>query len=162
MKRTPILAITMALLLFVSACGNSTGNQPQEETTMGQALQKDFKDRIETEPDITPTDMAEALLTNSVIEFSGAATEVESGYLTGFTNEMSGFEEGVMFAPVIGSIPFVGYIFTVGENDVDGFMDSLSENADPRWNICTEADETIVDHVGNMVFFLMCPSGMEE
>ena len=68
-----------------------------------------------------------------------------------------------MFAPMIGTIPFVGYIFVLEEGtDVDGFKSTLETNADPRWNICTEADETIVDSVGNTVFFLMSPNTFEE
>ena len=88
---------------------------------------------------------------------------VEEGLLTGFGNtEVIGFQEGIMFAPMIGSIPFVGYVFTLEEGtDIDSFVGLLEENADPRWNICTEAEETIVEPSDNMVFFLMCPSQFE-
>ena len=157
-NRPLLLLITTTILLSIAACGNSNAAK-----TMGQTLQADFKDRAEADDSITALDMADALLTNSVIEFSGATMEVEPGNLTGFSAEITGFKDGVMFAPMVGSIPFVGYIFTLdADGDVDAFMKTLTDNANPRWNVCTEADETIVDHVGNMVFFLMCPSGLEE
>ena len=67
-----------------------------------------------------------------------------------------------MFAPMIGTIPFVGYVFTLDEGaDVDAFMQVLSDNADPRWNICTEAEETVIESADSMVFFVMCPAQFE-
>ena len=100
--------------------------------------------------------IADALIANKVIEFAGATMPVEPGYLAGFSNEISGFEQGVMFAPMIGSIAFVGYVFTV-DGDAAVFEQTLLDNADPRWNICVEAGETVSAVSGNLVFFLMCP-----
>ena len=60
---------------------------------------------------------------------------------------------------VLLTIPFVGYIFVLdADADAEAFVQTLKDNADPRWNICTEADETIAEHVGNTVFFVMCPA----
>ena len=107
--------------------------------------------------------MADAILALDMIQFEGATMPVEEGLLTGFNNaEIKGFKEGVMFAPMIGSIPFVGYVFTLAEEtDSSAFVQLLEENADPRWNICTEAEETVVDSTGDMVFFVMCPMQFE-
>ena len=144
-------------------------NNTQQESgstltgTIGNILLDDFHARKADTPDITAQQMAEGILSNGVIQFQGAAMAVEEGLLTGFGNaEIHGFSEGVMFAPMIGSIPFVGYVFTLQEDtDVNSFIQTLKDNADPRWNICTEADETIVENAENMVFFLMCPSQFE-
>ena len=89
---------------------------------------------------------------------------VEPGFLTGFDNaEITGFEEGVMFAPMMGTIPFVGYVFELEEGaDIDAFKQTLETSANLRWNICTEAEELIVDNVENKVFFLMSPKSFEE
>jgi hypothetical protein len=115
-------------------------------------------------PDASATDIADGLLANDYILFSGATMEVEPGYLTGFNNaEITGFEEGTMFAPMIGSIPFVGYVFTLADDaDAESFQTLLLENADPNWNICTMADETISEVNGNKVFFVMCPLTLDE
>ena len=68
-----------------------------------------------------------------------------------------------MFSPMIGTIPFVGYVFVLEEGaDVDAFMTTLKDNGDLRWNICTEAEEMVVDHVENRVFFVMSPKSFEE
>ena len=131
--------------------------------TVGTVLANEFHSiKVET-PDITAQEMADAILANPMIQFGGAAMEVEEGILSGFGNtEIKGFKEGVMFAPMISSIPFVGYVFTLEDGaDVDAFMQTLEENADPRWNICTEAEETVVEKADSMVFFVMCPSQFE-
>lgn len=142
---------------------NTQDDAVNQEGTTGEILSNDFLSRIEENPDMTAQEMADAILTNSIIAFSGMTMEVEEGLLTGFSAEITGFEQGVMFSPMIGSIPFVGYIFTTPEGaDVDAFVETLKSNADPRWNICTEADETVVEASGNTVFFLMCPMSLEE
>ena len=112
---------------------------------------------------MTAQEIADALLTNEVIQFMPASMPVEEGFLNGFNNEIKGFEEGVMFGPAIGTIPFVGYIFTVADGgDVDAFVTTLETEANLRWNICTEAEELIVEAVDNTVFFVMCPTTFEE
>ena len=68
-----------------------------------------------------------------------------------------------MFGPMIGSIPFIGYVFELkDETDVNQFISTLKSNADLRWNICTEADEMVVCSVDKKVFFVMCPKYFEE
>ena len=131
--------------------------------TVGAALAEEFHALKAENAEITAQEMADAILANPMIQFGGASAEVEEGLLTGFGNaEIKGFTDGVMFAPMIGSIPFVGYVFTLEEGaDVDAFLQTLKDNADPRWNICTEAEETVVENADNMVFFVMCPSQFE-
>ncbi len=127
--------------------------------TMGQILHADFVAQLDKDPAASAQQIADTLLQNSVIEFAGASMAVEPDLLMGFGNaEITGFKEGVMFAPAIGSIAFVGYIFILEDGtDPAAFTETLSSNADPRWNICVEAEETVIDCVGNTVFFLMCP-----
>lgn len=177
MKKTISILTAALLLLSLCACGNSAPaatEPPVHETptpsaapsetpaaeSMGQALLKDFTDRVNAEPEIDAEALAKALMENPVIQFTGDAIPVEPGLLTGFGNtEITGFAQGAMFAPMIGTIPFVGYIFVLdADADAEAFVQTLKDNADPRWNICTEADETIAEHVGNTVFFVMCPA----
>ncbi|MBO5647090.1 MAG: hypothetical protein J6S59_08230, partial [Clostridia bacterium] len=70
---------------------------------------------------------------------------------------------GAKFMPMVGSIPFVGYIFKLEDGaDVEAFKTTLKDNANLRWNICTAAEEMIVESKDNTVFFLMCPSTFEQ
>lgn len=179
MKIFMCLMTAALLLLSLAACGGSAPaatEPPVPETpspipsaepseapageTMGQALLADFKEILSAEPDIGAEELANRLLENPVIEFSGASMPVEAGLMAGFGDtEISGFQEGAMFGPVIGSIPFVGYVFLLAEDaDADAFVQTLKDTANPRWNICTEADETVAEHVDNYVFFVMCPA----
>ena len=131
--------------------------------TVGSMLLEEFHALKAENTAITTQEMADAILANPMIQFEGATMEVEEGLLTGFGNaEITGFTDGVMFAPMIGSIPFVGYVFALEDGaDVEAFMQLLKDNADPRWNICVEAEETVVENADNMVFFVMCPSQFE-
>ena len=140
----------------------STENQGEGES-IGQSLLQEFHRIKQEKPEITAQEMADSVLALDFIQFEGATMPVEQGFLTGFNNaEITGFKEGVMFAPMIGSIPFVGYVFTLEDaTNAASFVDMLRENADPRWNICTEAEETVVESAEDMVFFVMCPTQFE-
>ena len=138
------------------------GNQAEVSgDSLGQILLGEFKAMDASTDAYT---MAETLIANENILFMGGAMEVEPGFLSGFDNyEVTGFEKGAMFGPMMGSIAFVGYIFDLPEGaDADAFVTALKENANPRWQICVTADETIVEVNGDKVFFLMSPISLEQ
>ena len=140
------------------AAGNASGD------SAAHTLLADFNAQLAENSALSAQEIADTLLTNSIIPFMGGSVPVEPGLLTGFGNaEITGFEEGVMFAPMIGSIPFVGYVFDLAEGtDAAAFVKTLEDNADRRWNICVEADETVVEVNGDKVFFVMSPLSFEE
>lgn len=163
MKKVIALMLILSMVFALVAC-SSEGEAEEEKVdrpdTLGNALLTDFEEQKKANPEITAQELADALITNEKILFAPATMPVEPGFLSGFSNEITGFREGVMFAPMIGSIAFVGYVFEV-DGDVDAFMETLKTNADPRWNICVEAEETVVGNVDNTVFFVMCPTALE-
>lgn len=130
--------------------------------TLGNTLRADFEAKA-ADGMLSTQILADQLMENPIIAFSPATMPVEAGMLMGFGEaEITGFKEGTMFSPMIGSIPFIGYIFELEEGtDGEAFMQTLKDNADPRWNICVEAEEMVVNQVGNKVFFVMCPTSME-
>ena len=132
-----------------------------ENVTLGNTLLADFKQKAISGMDVLA--IAEALVSNPVIQFSGGAMPIEEGLLSGFGNtEIKGFKSGAMFAPMIGSIPFVGYVFELNDStNASSFISTLKSNADLRWNICVAADEMVTGSVGNKVFFVMCPTSLE-
>lgn len=170
MKR--IIAFLTAALMAMSmtACNSNTDSSSNNEattsvattapSTVGEKLLADFR----ADSTGTAQEIADRLITNEVIEFMGSAMPVEEGLLSGFDNaEIKGFKEGVMFAPMMSSIAFVGYIFELPEGaDVEAFKTTLKDSANLRWNICVEAEELIVENEGNKVFFLMCPKSFEQ
>ena len=158
MKRILKLMICACLMVsFMGAC--SKGGK--DDATVGTTLAEVFKENNEGK---TALEVAEALATDKSLPFSGMAMTVEEGFLAGFDNyEVKGFKEAAMFAPMMGTIPFVGYVFTLDEaTDVESFKTSLKDNANLRWNICTEAEEITIENEGNLVFFLMAPKQFEE
>ena len=155
MKRAFLIFLVVLMALGTIGC-----SAKKDQDTVGKILLEDFK----SNPDGTALEVAERIITNESIPFMGSAMEVEPGFLIGFDNaEITGFKEGAIFSPMIGTIPFVGYIFEMGDGtDIDGFMDTLKDNANLRWNICTEAEELTIEKEGNKVFFLMSPMSFEE
>ena len=126
----------------------------------GQTLLGVFNDAIAANPAATAEELANAVITHESILFMGGTMPMEAGaeWLPGFDTAPTGWKECVNFGPMMGSIAFVGYVFTLEDGaDIDAFKAELSANANPRWQICVTADETIVENVGNTVFFLMCP-----
>ncbi len=135
-------------------------NEPAVPLTLGNKLLAEFKAKASMNTEA----LANALVQSSFIEFSGVAMPIEEGLLTGFGNtEIKGFKSGAVFSPMIGSIPFVGYVFELeNASDVSSFISTLKANANLRWNVCTEAEEMVTGSSGNKVFFVMCPTDFDE
>ena len=156
MKR--FIAFALCVLMTMSLVGCE---EPRPTYgAVGEPLVVDFEENA----DKSAQEIADLLLTNSQLGFMGATMKVEEGVLTGFGNaEIKGFDDGVMFGPAIGTSPFIGYVFTVSEDtDVDDFMDTLKENADLKWNVCTEADELVVEKEGDKVIVIMTPDKFDS
>ena len=126
--------------------------KPDGDETLGNTLLKIFDEEIKKGTDLEEI----ANLMVAVPEFMCGAMEVEEGFLNGFKEELKGFNKGYTVNPMIGTIPFVAYIFET--DDVEALEKSINDLADPRWNICTEAEETVIKTEGNVVFFAMCPA----
>lgn len=146
MKKIFALLLAILMVLSLAACGGDN---------VGDKLAFTFKENA----DKTVQEIADAMLENPAIEFMGMTMPVEEGYLSGFGDaEITGFDEGVMFGPAIGTIPFIGYVFDLSEGtDAKEFMQTIEDNADLRWNICTEADELVVENKGDKVVVIMTP-----
>ncbi len=130
--------------------------------TVGNILLADFKAKAASSNALS---LAESLVANPVMaDIMAGAMEVEPGFLTGFdNNEITGFKNGAVFMPMIGTIPFVGYVFELEDGvSASSFISNLKSSANLRWNICTTADEMVSGSVGNKVFFVMCPTSFDQ
>ena len=166
MKKLLTLALAGMMVFNLVGCGSNDAPKDEEKTyeiltegTVGEILLSVFKNKNQEDSQA----IVDYIVENH-LPFMGAATEVEPGLLPGFDNyEVKDFTKGIMFGPAIGTIPMVGYIFELAEGaDVEAFKTGLKDNANLRWNICTEAEELTVDSIGNKVFFLMSPKAFEE
>ncbi|MDD6326946.1 MAG: hypothetical protein PUA62_00640 [Lachnospiraceae bacterium] len=154
MRRKHIYSLFLALLLVFGMCGcgakEKETTEEIEANTIGTKFAKEFLNS-----DITDANaMVDVLLKQVKTPYDLTKMDVEEGYLAGFDEEIKGFTKGVKFSPVIGTIPFVGYVFET--DDPDALYALLSDKANPAWNICTEADETVSETRGKLVFFIMC------
>ncbi len=134
-----------------------------EEGTVGYSIWTVFEDAMIEGTATSAIELANTICMSEIVPFGIGAMEVEPGLLSGFDNyEVTDFESGAVFMPMIGSIPFVGYIFELDEyTDVANFVNDLSANANPAWNVCVTADETLAGAYGTTVFFVMCPASVE-
>ena len=136
-----------------------------DANTLGGKLWDAFVAAKEEKPEISAEELANLLVTNEAILFMGGAMPLEANqeFFNGFDEyKITGYESGAIYMPMIGSIPFVGYVFELPAGaDVDAFVKSLNDNANPRWNICVTAEQTVVGAYENTVFFLMCPASLE-
>ena len=158
-KMRMFTALVLVLVLAFSAftgCGKQEA--PAATTPAGKMFEK-FKTEIKDNTDIEA--VANALVSDEeLFPFAPMVMEVEPGYLNGFNDEISGFNKGVMFGPMIGSIPFVGYIFEA--DDAKALAETLKESGQLNWNICTVADEMLCETEGNYVFFVMSPNDFSD
>lgn len=176
MKKYLSLLLLVILVCSLTACGGSgssgsvSGNSNAsamdalpEDATPAQTVIADFTDKMNSSDFDSLEKLATALSEAEYLGFDGAVMQVEEGYLNGFSDEISGFSEGWMFGPVIGSIPFVGYVFTADDDAAAAdLIKTLEASADLGWNICTRAEDMQSGSVGNTVCFVMSPSSFEE
>ncbi len=177
MKKLLIAVLTVALCMGLVACGNTetttaenTTETPVETTaaveenlTVGQIHANAFEQFIADYDKSTAEELANKLVSLEINQFMGGAMPVDGEYFPGFDNYIpEGYVSGAMFMPMIGSIAYVGYVFELAEDaDAEAFANTLTDNCNPRWNICVMADEVVTKIVGNKVMFLMCPATYE-
>ncbi len=127
-------------------------------------LYADFADFVAANPAATAEEIAAHLCANENLPFSPASMQITPGnWISGFDLEtVDGFVDCWSFQPMIGAIPFVGYIFEVEDANVDSFKETLVANHNMAWNVCTMADDLLCESIGNKIFFVMAPATFEE
>ena len=173
-KKILIGTLCVGMMAVMSGCGSKdnitltdtaieitteASTQATEETTVATALLEQFKAEVATGNDVAK--LADSLSKNTVFgEVVMTTMDVEEGFLAGFSEDIKGFKKGTMFAPMINTIPFVGYVFET--DTADDLVKTLEEKHQLNWNICTTADEMKVYSEGNYVFFVMSPTSFSD
>lgn len=149
---------------------NATIVPDVDAATVGGKHWAAFENAVAANPAATVEELANTVLFveengEPLNLFAGGVMPIEVGaeYFPGFDNfAVTGYTACANFMPMMGSIAYVGYIFELAEDaDVQAFIDTLTANCNPRWQICVTADQTVVGAVGNKVMFLMCPETYE-
>jgi hypothetical protein len=183
MKKTLIIALAVVAVLVTAAAvmtmpkeaepteptkptGPSVLTPQVEENTIGAKQWAEFQQAVTENANATPEEIAAALAESTADLFFGTASPLEENaeFFAGFDNyRITGYRSGAVYMPMIGSIPFIGYVFALEDGtDPAAFLKSLTDNCNPKWNICVEADQVVAGAIGNRVFFLMCPKTMGE
>ena len=162
---------SLALLMLCGCNAKQEDSKPVDdeivvdntgEVEVQDAIDSKFKSKfidLSTEAENTNV-IAEGLAQAGFTEYDLATMNVEPGYLNGFTEEIDGFEEATMFSPMIGTIPFVGYVFKT--SDPVSLLEKLEATHDLRWNICTEADIAFSEISNEYLMFVMSPADKTE
>lgn len=162
MKKFKLIIMTSLVLLLpvclLSGCTKEEQKEETQEKTIATVLGDQFESEIKKEKDIEK--VAKKLSENKALEISVDVSQIKEGdYISGFQSEIKDFKNAYVIRPVIGTIPFVAYIFET--ENADEFAEELKANADLRWNICTEADEMNAVVYENYVFFIMSLKNFE-
>ena len=168
MKKLLTVVLTAMLALGLVACGGDSNNEgglvSGSADTFGQNVVIEYRITADANKDADALTIATKLSESEFFgELSLMAAEIDPAYMPGFADAtIEGYESAAMLAPMIGVIPFVSYIFNLAEGtDANAFAENLKAVADPNWNICTTADETLTYVEGNTVFFVMSPASMD-
>lgn len=162
MKKNKLFYVVMVSLLVISLLsGCSSKNTNTSAGTPAEEIVKSFNESVKSKS--SSLDIAKEV-NESIIKITGYNTDAmeltTTDYIEGFDTEIKGFEEAVVIKPMIGSQPFIAYVFKV--SNPSEFEKELQENANLRWNICTSADEYKSSISGNYVFFVMSEKSFSE
>ena len=161
-----VLALVVVIGLVACAAGNNEETTVEETTAADMTVAATFAAAFKAEAakeGATTNAIATALSTNELVAFMPMVQDMEAGYFAGFTADITGFKAATAFMPMIGTIPFLSYVFELeADADKDAFVANLNDTADLRWNICTAAEEIVVETEGNFVFVIMAPLSFEQ
>ncbi len=162
MKKKILLLIIVIIggLFILNGCSKEEEVKPKEEdTTVAGILTNQFKEEMKKSDN--PFEVIKKISENEIIATSIDVVELKNeDYVDGFDKEIKGYKKAYAIKPIIGSIPFIAYIFEV--DDAKEFETELNDNANLRWNVCTEADNKNSAVVDGYVFFVMAPKSFEE
>ena len=130
--------------------GSDAVVEPGGELTVADRLTSAFEENAALG---NVSSIAQGIIDADIFEVSLDVMEVEPGDLLGFNQPIQNFTEGASFSPMIGSIPFMGYIFHT--SNPESLVEELESSYDLRWNICTEAEEFVLRVSGDYVMFVM-------
>lgn len=165
MKKFKLVLMIIAVIFsacLLTGCGNNDkddNSKKEEEKTVALILAEQFKETMKSTNDLQ--EVARKLTQNDIMEIAiNLETLDKEDYISGFKTEIKDFKQAITIRPMIGTIPFVAYLFEV--DNAEEFAENLRSNADLRWNICTEADDLEIAIVDNYVFFVMAPKSFNE
>lgn len=163
MKKALLVMASLAVAVLSVSCGkgnkdNAVNSGSSAEVTLKGTDGEKLVALFDSEAAKSGFDLEKgaALMTEKVLgDYSCVSAPVSEGWVEGFDADVTGFCNAICFRPMIGSIPLLCYIFE--SSDAKALEEHLKKNANPMWNICTAAKETVSSVQGNFVLFAMLP-----
>ena len=159
-KKSLIFLSAFFLAFGIAACAKTPDSETSSSSTEtiqpGDTIGSKYLAAFANSDTADAESAVKELMDLDIFEAELMEREITDGFLPGFDGDISGYTKAVNFSAMISTIPFTGYVFE--SDDPEALLKELEEAANPAWNVCTEADETVSYIRGNMVFFLMCPS----
>jgi len=167
--KTRILALLLsaALLTSLTAC-NSDDNASDEVTTAGDAETNVSEEAGVSLDDLGLQAIMDMTLAGSGQEFSAffsthPVTAEDVGMHLGAESFTEAFEEGLGYAPMMGSIAFQMILFRLPEGaDAAAFASAVKSAADPIKWVCVQADSVETAVRGRTVLFIMADTAVTE
>ena len=140
MKKVILCIICIAMALSVAACGGSNGAVKNVEGTLSEIFKKIYAESGVESP----------MLMEVAVDATNKASMLGSNDVT--------FTEGLASEAAIMTIPHSMVLIRVDKSvDVEKTKQLIRDNVNPRKWICVgvEADQVIVDSIGDLVFLVM-------
>lgn len=154
-KTYKIFLLCLLFLIFVVGCKNNL----ESENTIGTILANNFEKEIIKSNDINL--VLENLSKTKELDIMMDITKLEEDNknLSGFSKEITNYNEVYVMRPMIGTIPFISYVFV--SDNVNELEKEIKDSYDLRWNVCTVADSMNMKIVDNYLFFVMSPDSFD-
>ncbi|MBO5007053.1 MAG: hypothetical protein J6C89_06380 [Clostridia bacterium] len=173
MKKIAALLLALTMVISIVACGGN--NETTTETTVTTETTA-TTDATTTADNTTTAGTTEAtttqapvtstvtldVISNAIVEKVAELTNnelfvmgspMEAGYLPWFNNDVTGFSECYVTMPMIGTIPFISYVFRVSDaSEAEAFLAKLNADFNLRYVLCNPADTTVTAIHGDLVF----------
>ena len=161
------LLLSAALLTSFTAC-SSSDDSTDDVTTAGDTETNVPEETTASLDDLGLQAIMDMTLAGSGQEFSNffsvhPVTAEDAGYFLGAESFTASFEEGLGYAPMMGSIAFQMILFRLPEGaDAEAFASTVKESADPVKWICVQADAVETAIRGRTVLFIMADAAVAE
>ncbi len=130
-------------------------NQNQDSSTTAHICISTYKEQLAAGASIEDALNAVA----EKIELMGMV-EKDLEWVQGFDTTITGYSHVYSLMPMMMGFPFIMHVFET--ENVDTLKAMLDAHADLRWNICTQAEEKLMDVVDGKVVFVMARKVLYE
>ena len=168
MKKILAFALALCLALSLAACGGAAASSapaaslPENlEEIMDASLAGFAEDELPMMPTAEDLELMHPGNTGKYFQLPADMADDESVYYTGV--ERAAYTDAIIAEPMMGPIPFRIVLLRAESAEAAAELaKNVEANADPRWNICTEAEKVAVVTVEDVVLLAMTDASIVD